>query len=131
MRLIGTCSFRGLSSDSWVCFLFVVVTNKPVDSFPKSCTVFSRKWINIILFHRSPKPLGIDVVRKSDTSSHAAPYFKFSEPLYPCGLVNWIPLSEFIISGTPCCFINHIISMQAFMKGPANNKTTVHIYNCR
>jgi len=44
-------------------FFLVIVIHKPPDPFPKSGTVFCRKWINIILFQCSPKPFDIDVIR--------------------------------------------------------------------
>lgn len=77
-----------------------------IGSLSKSGTVFCRKRVNIILFQRSPKLFYIYVVRCPATRPSMLILTPSSWSLFTyTGLVNWLPWSELIISGTPCSYI--------------------------
>src|SRR5690554_3426059 len=111
--------------------------HKPPDPFPKSGAVFRRKRINMILFQCPPKPFDIDVVRCPATAIHADAYSMFIKLVHPCwagkltSLIRVDDLRHALLLYFLLKYFKRVFSMQAVMKAPANNKTTVHVYDCR
>src|SRR5690554_6093924 len=111
--------------------------HKPSDPFPECGAVLCRKRVNIILFQCPPEPFNIDVVRCLATAIHADADSKFIEPVHPrragklTSLIRVDNPGHTVLIYCPVKDFNHVLSMKAVMKSPSNNKTTVHVYDCR
>lgn len=116
----------------------VVVAHESKDSLIKSCAVFLRMDVNVIIFNCSPKYFNPDVVLCPASTVHTDPHLRVLRtaifPFLTSKLAALVRVNN-LRRSVPCNgtfeHLNAVRRIQRVMQAPAHDKPTVNVYDGR